>query len=331
VQRYLAATPPYLGSKRAIARQILRVMTAEGAGPGSTVADAFAGGCALSLAAKALGYRVLANDLSPISEAIGKAVVENSRRQLERELVGGALLEEPNGVKVPPKKVLNLPENVRGTLAGMVTFERKTTGVNRWLLRAWIAKTASSMSAWGIPTMSAGGKEWEDWTVGSSQALTATRSGHPMRTARRTARELNGGIFDNGHANTMSRSDAVDFIKGVKADVLYLDPPYPGTLDYETTYRGIVELLDPGLDQQPSEWSRKQGWRLLEDVFKAGDHIPLWVVSMGRNANLDAIEEMIADAGREPSWIAIAHRHIRGLKAHHDAEGDELLIVGKAK
>ena len=41
---------------------------------------------------------------------------------------------------------------------------------------------------------------------------------------------------------------------GVEAEVLYCDPPYPGVLSYEDSYRGVNRLLEPEWDEPASTW-----------------------------------------------------------------------------
>lgn len=326
MKRYLQATAPYLGGKRKLAREIVRVMAENDAPPGSTLADAFCGAGAVSIAGKALGYRVEANDLSPISVALGKSLVENDSWTLNDVEIARALATEPD-IALPDEKVLSLPENCREVLARLATREREAQGLHRYLMRAWIAKLALSMAMWGIPTMAGGRRTWDELTAGQAQQL--KRTGRPMQFARKVAESLNAGVFGNGLDNRMHEGDALDFIKGVQADVLYADPPYAGTLAYEDTYRGVAELILPDYAEPASEWSSEDGWLLLERAFDAAEHIPLWVISMGKGADGDRIADMITDRGRTATVKNLAHEHLSALKSEHGEGGDELLVVGR--
>jgi adenine-specific DNA-methyltransferase len=325
VNRYLAACPPMLGGKREIAREIVRQIERAGVRPGKVLADAFVGGGSVSIVAKALGYRVHANDNSPVSEAVGKALIENGRQRLNGATIGIALQHTTKGVEIPPPKELSVPDNCRTVLKRLVGYERERR--EDWLTRLWIGKLAITMSTWGVPTMAAGRREWDELTPGQAQQL--NRTGRPLSLARRVAESINGGVFDNGMHNTMTREDAVDFLGTVEADAVYLDPPYPGVLAYEKVYVGVNRLLEPDASDEPSEWSEPNGWSLLVRAFDAAEGIPLWVVSMGKGADVDAIREMIRERGREPQVKALAHRHLEALKKEHGEGGDELLIVAK--
>ena len=329
MKQYLRALPPWLGSKRSIARQIMRVVKEEGYGQGAVVADAFMGGGGMALAAKALGYEVHGNDMSPISVALGRALIENGERRIHAEERDLCLTASFGRAKIPPPKELSLPDNCRRLLAGMVEAERNLSDEARPLLQLWIAKTALTMATWGMPTMAAGRREWDDLTPGQAQQL--KRTGRPMTLAKRTCDQINNGIFDNGLPNSMRHGDAVEFLAEQEADVAYLDPPYPGVTGYEKTYVGVNRLLDPETDDRQSEWSAADGWLLLEKAFDAAEAIPLWVVSQGTGADPKRITEMMEERGREAYARSLQHRHMPALKAEHAEDGDELLIVGKTK
>ena len=326
MKRYLKAVPPYLGGKRKIAREIMRVIADDyGIKPGATLADAFSGGAAVSMAAKALGYRVMANDLGPIAIATGKALIENSRVTLGTPQMVLALEHEPIDA-LPDEKELSIPTECRSLLARIAGAEREAKGIDRHLYGAWLSRLALSMASWGIPTMPAGRRMWDELTPG--QATQLLRTGRPLKMATEAARTLNLGIFDNGPDNRMHEGDAVKFLAEVEADVAYLDPPYPGTLAYEQVYAGVNHLLDPSMPTEPSDWSAADGWKLLKEAFAAAENVPLVVISMGKGADPEEIAEMMTDAGREPEWKSLDHKHLSALKTEHDPEGDELLLMG---
>jgi hypothetical protein len=78
----------------------------------------------------------------------------------------------------------------------------------------------------------------------------------------------------------------------------------------------------------PSDWSAADGWRLLKQAFEAAENVPLVVISMGKGADPEEISEMMTEAGREPSWKSLDHKHLSALKVDHDPDGDELLLMG---
>lgn len=53
--------------------------------------------------------------------------------------------------------------------------------------------------------------------------------------------EYNAAVFDNGQNNVAYNLDVFDAIEKVKADVIYMDPPYAGTMN---DYFGFYGILD---------------------------------------------------------------------------------------
>src|SRR5215471_21432678 len=82
------ALPAYLGGKRRLCSTILREVDRilpRRQWPGLTFLDAFLGGGAVSLYAKAQGFRVVATDIAERAIVVGQALIENQRVKLTRE------------------------------------------------------------------------------------------------------------------------------------------------------------------------------------------------------------------------------------------------------
>lgn len=93
----LQALPAYLGGKRALAPLIFALLSQHferSAWAGKTFVDPFLGGGSVSLTAKAMGFRVVCNDLALRSAVVGRALIANSSVRLtEADVL--ALLREP--------------------------------------------------------------------------------------------------------------------------------------------------------------------------------------------------------------------------------------------
>ena len=105
-----------------------------------------------------------------------------------------------------------------------------------------------------------------------------------MMTLEKLKDEVNHGIFDNHQDNEIHQKDVFDFLKTVQGDVVYFDPPYPGSSAYEVEY-GILDNLLVGkkLDNKASDFSHKDADEFLERLFASATHIPQWVISLGQN------------------------------------------------
>ena len=104
------------------------------------------------------------------------------------------------------------------------------------------------------------------------------------------AQQANADVF--GGSGEWRKGDALEVVAETAADVVYLDPPYPGTTAYGPTYRVLDALLgdNPGSTRVPS----------LDALLRVSEHVPLLVLSYGgRGVTLD---ELAAHVGR--------HRHV---------------------
>lgn len=338
--RLLHALPVYLGGKRKLAQQIFRAIKEANpkAATSSTLLDPFAGACSISAIGKLLGYRVIANDTSLLSEAVGKALIENSSVQLERPDVELALSTDPGDRYLPPVKQLLWPDEARELITGMARAADEHEGDKRWLLRALTTKTALTISMWGLPRMTVGSKvrdgRWDDLTTGQANALHYLTE--PRAVALRAAEDLYGVVFTNGRRNEMHRSDVLDFLAthAAGADVAYLDPPYPGVEPYEANYGGLEGVLANGeVPEEGSRFSARQGWRFLEEVFEAAAEIPLWVLSLGNEAvTLEPLVALMEKHGRQVEARAVSYTHLAALStAAKNARNEEYLLIGRVR
>lgn len=125
---------------------------------------------------------------------------------------------------------------------------------------------------------------------------------NPMMTLEKLKDEINHGIFDNHQDNEIHQKDVFDFLKDIKGDVVYFDPPYPGSSAYEVEY-GILDniLANKKLDNKPSDFSNKDADEFLEKMFESAKHIPQWIISLGQNKE---------DVGVKPEkLLAMVQKH----------------------
>lgn len=340
IKALTSGTANYLGGKRDLAEVLFRAIRQADPAPPPTrvLVDAFAGSCSVSLIGKVMGYRVIANDTGARSEALGKALVENSHVQLDESDVHLALTTKPAGRYMPPVEHLMWPDDTREIMAGICaaadTYARPE---KRWLLRALAVKTALTISQFGRPRMSVGRKarDGRHGDASSARQAKALRTlEEPRKVVLSCASHMYGRIFTNGQRNEMHRMDVLDFLSSVKGDIVYLDPPYPGTLAYEPAYIGIDALLDNReLDGVPSRFSADDGWKFIGEVLDAAEHIPTWVLSLGNeHVDLAALEAMMRERGREVEAMALDHAHLNSLAtAAKTQRNQEYVLTGVRK
>ena len=123
-----------------------------------------------------------------------------------------------------------------------------------------------------------------------------------------------------GHAY---QGDAVEAIQTTAADVLYLDPPYPGTTGYGETYA----VLDALIGDRPAEGVVPR----LTDLCDAAADIPWLVLSYGGpRVTLDAVTELVGRFRSVERALAIPYPRLRAVaKEATNAASREFLIVAR--
>lgn len=257
----LKALPTYAGSKKSLLPWIVRYLNAVVPAadyPQLVYLDAFSGGGSVSLMAKYLGFKlVLSNDWSERSNIVGKAILENDERFLtypDLLFAFQSLVEE------------SLPGFIESTYCPSVFASRHAEVLDRvlqvsfkiscptkralyrlllWHLITEFVAFSTSIGTSNRPFAECmdGHRDWmslnpKRYQDGSIQKL--LQPVWPILLAK--IKLINGGVF-KGAPVTMTQKDAGSFITESDGDILYLDPPYAGTLSYEKTNRVLDSLL----------------------------------------------------------------------------------------
>ena len=333
------ALPPYFGGKRRLVGEIFKHVPPPAEAP--VFIDAFLGGGSVSLYAKARGYRVLANDIAERSHIVGKALIENDRTKLVKEdllrlfATNGS---EPGFVErryCPDVFTSKHARFLDRALARVPEVE----GTTRWLLLLLLVKYMFRMRPMGnfgaktiVHQMQDG--RWEEMNPHYVRdALTRRITGHPRTNAEAIRRQINRGVFSNAKENRVWRLDVFEFVPQVERHVAYFDPPYYGTMAYETALPVVDNVLrGDELPVERSVFSREGALGFVERMFDLARHVPLWVMSFG-NAMAD-LEEIVSLMRKFRSRVEareIAYAHCTGLaSAEHRERNREFVLVGRA-
>lgn len=349
LQQQLSALPSYFGGKRKHLPWIfhhLSLAIPRSQWKEQVFLDAFMGGGSVSMAAKALGFkRIRSNDCSLRSQLIAKALLCNTRVTIETADLLWLNQELPEGEG---------PGLMETEYCPSVLSRRQTRQVDRWLYWArqvqdetkrallfvliWhtVVEFVCFPTSFGTsnrPYAEAedGLRSWDSLNPKRYTDGCIPRLLKPMgEMLRKKHLVVNRGVF-GGAPVQHSRLDALTFLRQNKGDLLFADPPYAGTLRYETSYAVLDHLLS-GQKQTmpPSPFSADTD--ALQALLEAAGHIPTWIITYGNKAiDLNGLIELVRQhaGARDVHGFAKRCQHLAHVSKTEDNQ--ELLIIATAK
>jgi adenine-specific DNA methylase len=351
IKAFHQGLPTYFGGKRKLLSWLFSHINQVVPAPTwnkLTFIDAFLGGASVSLMAKAYGFKQIhANDLAYRSKILADAFLINQKQKLTLEdalLATQHLPEELLPGFIYTHYTSGVFSSRHGEALDKVLYRAQETKdpVKKalyltllWHLAMEYVCFPTSLGTSNRPYAEAidGLRDWDSlnpkrYTDGSITHLLQPTWSH----LEKKRRLINQGVF-GGSPVTFSQLDAIDFVSTVKGDILYADPPYPGTLSYERNNRVLDSLLTGdiiGPVKTVSPFSKSVD--ALDTLLESARHIPIWVLSYG-NKHI-SLEELIEKVKRHApdrrvEGYAKAYRHLSHVS--HNTSNQELLILAYPK
>ena len=331
--RMFDALLPYYGGKRELCPLIfkrIRKYIPREEWQSKVFVDAFLGSGAVSLFAKAQGFRIICNDVAERCYIVGKALIENNSRYIrDADICRLTLPNEGNDHILEYNYVPDVFSKPHAVFLDNAILNCEDE-VEKYLLLKYIFKIRpyskfSSPNAFNRP-----------FAEGQFDTIKETYTG-ALKSNLKTPYELldvlknrvNAGIFSNGFRNEIYKDDVFDFLDKVVGDVLYLDPPYAGTLAYETEYAVLDTLLNDV--KRKSKFSSEQGMDVLGELLAKAEKFPLWVISFGNAGGKNELKSLVKMVRkyRKCEYKEFAYAHCEAMASEaHKAQCKEWLLVG---
>ena len=333
--QFFSALPGYFGGKRRLAPLLFASLAnhlPQADWRGLTFVDPFLGGGSVSLLAKAYGFTVTCNDVAYRSTVIGHALIANSSVTLcEADLA--FLFQEPREEYAhvaeeqfsPSIFSLDQARFIDRALAGASSGDLPAE--KRHLLRLLIVKWALRCQ----PMSQLRGTDARAAAGGDFDKVSPRRVRHYINSVRllrpsavtAMARQLNAAVFPG--RGSVSQLDVHEFLPRAQGDVVYFDPPYPGTISYEKEYRAL-DILMEGRELPVSRFSLDPG--ALAAMFAAAEHVPVWIVSLNNaRLSLEQLLDLIRPHRPTTQAIEVAYRHLGSIATEVKNDRNKEFIV----
>jgi len=237
----------YIGNKKKLISWILDIVPKDVI----TVVDAFAGGGSVAYSLKEAGYNVIANDVLYSSYEMNKGLIENDNVFLSYDSLEGAMDFPVDTDILKDLKFLSnnlyFEEEVI-ELARLISYsEKNLTGYEYSLFitnlrRAMIRKLPySRMNINWENIIKLRDEEYSYKKYGRKRAY---HNESFMNHMLKSIGEYNLSVFEGKFKAKSEQLDVLDLLeKYPSKDLLYLDPPYPGTMNNYDAFYGPFDQI----------------------------------------------------------------------------------------
>ncbi len=238
----------YIGNKSKLVDWIISNMPVnEG-----TVVDLFCGGGSVSYELKKRGFSVITNDCLFSNFVLSKAIIENSKdvldvRVFKTDIPECEIVKKYNEISKFLTNILYYDYEVK-ELAKLIKISETLEDYKRFLFLALIRRAMIRKlpySRMNVPWNQIQKLRDEDYSYAKYGRKRAYHNKSFENLMLDDLDNYNESIFNNGKINISHHMDSYEFIKnlGVKVDIIYMDPPYPKTMNKYGDFYGIYDKI----------------------------------------------------------------------------------------
>lgn len=268
-----------------------------------TFFDAFSGGGSVSFEAKKRGYKVICNDILKVNYLIGKSLIENKGIKLEEHdikiifsgnPIKGFIYKRYSNLFFFPEECMQL-DLYRKNINKLCSPYKKALALVL-LRRAMIRKMP--YSRFNIPFDKVKQLRNEAYSYKKYGRKRAYHNQSFKEHFLENIKEYNDAIFDNKKKNRAFNKDVFEIISKVNADLIYLDPPYTGTMNNYFGFYGFLDNFINSTEGKPFENNfidKQDSLELFEKLFSKLKKYRYWVLSYNNRSypDKDALTKLI--------------------------------------
>ena len=303
----------YIGNKEKIAAWTCDQLPSDV----DTIADVFSGGCSFAYEAKKRGYRMITNDILAINYQLALALIENNYETLDDKdvemIFSGSIkmgfmskhyadvfyfLEECKQLDLYRENIAKLENPYKRALAFSL------------MRRAMIRKMP--YSRFTVPWEKVKQLRDEEYSYAKYGRRRAYHNESFQSHFMQNLNDYNHAVFDNGWKNQAYNKDVFDLLENIRADAVYLDPPYTGTMNNYFGFYGLLDSYIKSSIQKPFSnnfMDKKQSIELFERLIDSLKPFKYWLLSYNNvsHPNREELADMLARDGRKVKILETPH------------------------
>jgi adenine-specific DNA-methyltransferase len=292
----------------------------------NSIFDAFSGGASVSFEAKKRGFEVLSNDILEINYLLCKSLIENKKITLDEKDINiifsgkpikGFMYKTYSEVYFFPEECMEL-DLYRKNIEKLNSEYKKALAFSL-IRRAMIRKMP--YSRFTLPWDKIKQLRDEEYSYKKYKRKRAYHNQSFKEHFIDNLDEYNRAIFDNDKNNKAFNSDVFQLIPKVNADLIYLDPPYTGTMN---NYFGFYGLIDEYLKQKKLKpfnnnfIDKKIALDLFDNLFSKLGKYKYWFLSYN-NSSYPTKEQLL-------SLLKKYSKNVKVIEKNHNYQ-----VTGKNK
>jgi adenine-specific DNA-methyltransferase len=301
----------FIGNKEKIAKWITDYFPNEA----KSVFDAFSGGSSVSYQSKLKGLKVISNDILEINYLVSKALIENNSTQLTSEDVELLFSGEPKEgfMYNEYSEVYFFPNECKELDLYRENIEKLDSEYKRALALILMRRAMIRKMPYSRFTIN-----WEKIVqlrdeVYSYEKYKRKRAYHNQTFKSHFIENLleyNQAVFNNNQQNVAFNDDIFNLLDSVEADIIYLDPPYTGTMNNYFGFYGMLDEYILGKRLQPFEnnfTDKKTVIELFDLLFSKLKNFKYWYLSYN-NSSYPTKEQLLALLDKYSKKVTIVEK-----------------------
>lgn len=326
-------TVNYIGNKEKIATWICDNFPKDA----NTIFDAFSGGGSLSYEAKMRGLEVYTNDILKINYHLSKALIENKSVVLtpndiklifEGEPFEGFMYNNYSEVHFFPQECKELDlyrQNIE-----KLDCEYKKSLAFSLMRRAMIRKMP--YSRFTIKWDKVVQLRDEEYSYQKYKRKRAYHNQSFKHHFLKNVDEYNSAIADNHKNNIAYNDDVFNLLDKIKADIIYLDPPYAGTMNNYFDFYGIIDNYITSQKTEPFKNNfidKKTVVDLFDKLFSKLSNFKYWFLSYNTNSypSKEVLIDLLSNYSDDISVIEREHIYKITGKANKKTNTELLFFI----